>query len=896
MSTEQEQPEALRHIQAELGQALKGLGLADDGSGDRGQQAARPAPTQASPDPLPPGTEINRFCVLRRIGRGGQGDVYAAYDPQLDRRVALKVIRVTPGDDVQNTRLMREAQALARLDHPNVIRVHETGIHGAAAFLVMEFKTSHSLTHWLAEDRRRWRDILAKFLAAGRGLRAAHEKGIVHRDVKADNIFVDDHVGAVLGDFGLAFELDDDSFDRSSPTISESHPGSRRPSALLQPLTEKGQFPGTEGYIAPEAMSGRATTLSDQYSFCVALFHALFGVLARPDEQRFPPRPGDNPPLAVVKALHRGLAREPAARFPDMSALLAALDARPRRMALIAGAGLAVAVAVAGAVWAQSSDPCITDARAQAESIWNPKRRAILIRAFAGLALPFADQTGQSLLEWADGYKAQWIEARLSTCVAPSPAVETCLSRQLERFDRLLHTYEAPDPQIALHALDAAASLDVPPECSAPMPSSRTEIPDDLRRDLDQADLRIASGDYDNAHREVAELQRRVPDGPAHPRVLYLAGWLAGATAPDGRSDTLLRNAMHEAARIHDYDTFARAATYRLKSMVLDLGKPAEAIQIELRWIETLAAQWPPGTVADRHFRAEQAEAFGLHLTAEGDYAAAVEQHSLAFDLRDKLVGVRHPLTAKSHHNLADTLAHASDTYDAARDHYIAAMHIRAEQLGESHPETAKTLFALAQAECDYFASIAQRDPGILSDCVDDLEVALADYQSNPALDPRGLTRRFTTLANHAGAMGRHDLATAALDDASTLLKELPDVDPREHSDLFAVRGALEDSRGALAEAHAAYIASLDLLETKGHLDEAYVERLHNAAFIAIDMDLDEAAVDDVLARRTRIADASCPVRLAYANLLDKITINLALLRRAEELQKAASSARHGCI
>lgn len=859
MSCALDQPAAQRHIQAELDQALWDLGLADDASGDTGHG------NRATLDPLPPGTTIDRFSVLERIGRGGQGDVYAVYDPKLDRRVALKLIRPGHGPvlDVQNSRLMREAQALARFTHPNVIRVYEAGTHGTAAFLVMEYKTSRSLTRWLAEQRRSWPAIVEKFRAAGRGLQAAHEKGIVHRDIKADNIFVDDHEGAVLGDFGLAFESDDNApSDESNRTLSEP----RSPSVLLQPLTDTGQFPGTEGYIAPEALSGRATARSDQYSFCVALFHTLFGVLARPDEQRSPLRAGDSPPPSLVKALHRGLARDPAARFPDINSLLEALDARSNRRRFAVAALLTALLAGGGLAWAQTPSPCVVAARTTAESTWNPARRAAIASAFAAVNLPFAYQTGQSFLRFADDYSAQWVSARTEACAAPSAATETCLVHGLERFDRLLTTYAAPDDPLVLHALDATASLDAPSACRDPGTPIRGDIPDELRRELDQTDLRIASGDFAGAGRSVVALQRVPSDSPAHPRVLYLAGWLAGATTPDRRSDTLLADAMHAAARIRDYDTFARAATYRLKSVVLDLGEPAEAAALD-PWIESFAAQWTRGTVADRQFRAELAEARGIRLDREGDSAAAIEQHRDALAQRTKLVGRDHPLVAKSHHNFAVSLAYVGD-YDAARTNYLEALRIRREQLGDTHPQTLETTFGLAQAECEHFDALSGNDPAILSDCVEELKAALDEYRQNPLLDPRGRLRRATTLANHAIDAGRDDLAEAALAAADASIADLSDVDLRERSDLLLMRGKLETSRQS-------YTAALVLF--------------------TVGTARDDIAIASLLARSAVLIDAPCSARMDYANSLDNLAAILPPDPRPDDLQHAAATARRGC-
>jgi tRNA A-37 threonylcarbamoyl transferase component Bud32/tetratricopeptide (TPR) repeat protein len=891
MSTDHhERPGARGHLDAELAQMRRALGLAEDVSEGEPQPEDRRQVSRPPVHKLPPGTAIGRLVVLDHLGGGGQGDVYTVYDPQLDRRVALKLIRSNPEhrDDIQNTRLMREAQALARLEHPNVVRVHDAGTHGGSAFLVMELKRSQSLARWLVDGKRSWREILDKFLAAGRGLRAAHDKEIVHRDVKADNIFVDDHVGAVLGDFGLAYGNDDGAaLVDSTRTLSEP---SR--SLLATPLTQNGQHPGTEGYIAPEAMHGRATKKSDQYSFCVALFHALFCVLPQPDERRVPTRPGDNTPQALVRALQRGLARDPAARFPGMAELLDALDARPRRRitTVVAASALAASALVARIVTAQSEDPCVVATRALADQIWNADRRAALADAFLAVQLPFTYQTSESFLRLADAYHGRWIEARTAMCRAPDPAVDTCLSHQLDRFDRLLTMYATPDRTLVVGALDVAARLVDPSACRDPATNGWRDVPDDLRRELDRVELKIAGGDFASARADLAGLKLAVDHPVARARARYLAGWLAAASAPDRGSDSALEDAMHDAALARDPDTFTRAATYRLKSLVTDLGKPGEAERLE-RWIESIAVQWPDKSAAISRFRADFAEARAIRLDAQGDHAAAVEQNRKALDLRRELLGRDHPLVAKSHHNLAVSLAYAEQR-DAAREEYAQAVRIRSEQFGETHPQTLESTFGMAQNECEQLAQYAEHDPGVMTDCVRDLEAALRAYKAHETGDRRGIVRRSVTFANHALDSGCDDCAAHALKDAEDILADQRDVDPRERSDLLAVRGKLAFSRGALPDARAAFIDGLDLWGPDGRRDEPYFQHLANAATVAVAEGLVEEAVDLVTSRGA--LTASCSERRLGAGVLDGLADALAdrPSRHVDELRRAAASAR----
>lgn len=871
MSEDLDNPRIQPHLRVELGQALHALGL--DTSSEHS-----PDPPAVS-DALPPGTAIGRFTVLGRIGRGGQGEVYSVYDPELDRRVALKRIRDAHAGRTQHARLLREAQALARLGHPNVVRVHETGTFDGSPYLVMEYKTSQSLAVWLSADRRTWPEILARFTAAGRGLHAAHTADIVHRDVKADNIFIDDNVGAVLGDFGLAYGVDDDPSTEDSSELPESRP---RP-ALLEPVTETGQFPGTEGYMAPEAMAGRATRSSDQYSFCVALFHALFGLLARPDEQRWPPRPGDEPPNTLTRALHRGLARDPAARFPDIASLLTALAVRPRRPRILFGALSLAAVAGIGLAFLLTPDPCLAAAQADADAVWNQTRRAALVDAFAAVDLAYAPQTGRSFAEFADEYKGDWLAARTAACAAPSSRVTACLDHQRDRFDHLLAEYTAPTPSRLPHALDAATHLGPPERCRELPPNPPPDPPEAVRDALDRIDLKISGADYAAAAHEL----RALADVPDNPRKLWLAAWLAGETKPDSEADALLKTAVDAAARARDHDTFARAAVYRLKLLAYDLGELTEAAG-EARWTELFATNWTPESMLDRWFRAELAEAHALRLEAEGNYSAAVEQHRRALDRRIKLDGDDHPRVAKSHHNLALGLSYLGD-YDDSVTHMLAAHAIRRSQFGETHQRTLDSAFALAQNECEHFDLHAERDPGALEDCTAALAAALDDSRAYLEFDRTGVSGRAVNLAYYTLDGPCPECADPAIAMSRDMLASVVDADVRDRSDLLGVQAKRELVRHDNAAALALFAAAAALWEAEARHEGPYFKLLDGAFLVALTLPREHLAAF-LAARSAAVADADCSVRETLAQQLEALAASLEPPRRADDLDRAAAA------
>ncbi len=288
----------------------------------------------APPPPLPPIEQIGRFRVTAKLGEGGMGVVYAAHDSDLDRAVAIKLLRAAPSDpQPARARLLREARAMAKLSHPNVITIYDVGTEGDSIFIAMELVRGVNLRRWLSMRPRTWRAAVECFVDAGRGLAAAHRAGIIHRDFKPDNVLVGEDGRVRVLDFGLA-----------RPSGSEDEPTPRSPTSIsrmptTERLTQTGAVIGTPAYMAPEQWRGGSIEeRTDQFSFCVALWEALFG--ARPfagdaptalaarvmsGEIKNPPDLGDVPPW-LVRVLRRGLSPAPDDRYPTMDSLLDVLS------------------------------------------------------------------------------------------------------------------------------------------------------------------------------------------------------------------------------------------------------------------------------------------------------------------------------------------------------------------------------------------------------------------------------------------------------------------------------------------------------------------------------------------------------------------------------------------
>ena len=312
-----------------------------------------------APALLDTGARVGRYVVLSVVGRGGMGVVYAAYDPELDRKVALKLLRPGVGSSGRtldhHARLLREAQALARVSHPNVVVVHDVGSVDDEVFVAMEFVEGESLDRWRARGRS-WREVLDVFIKAGRGLAAAHAAGLVHRDFKPTNVLVGDDGRVRVLDFGLARPAARLPSEAEAPIgqvatgdLELSGDVSKLPTLASQrgdgSLTETGAMLGTPLYMAPELYDGKpADAASDQFAFCASLWEGLYGrrpfgaetLLGHVDAVRsgaIIDPPADSPvPSELHRILRRGLDPEPGRRFGGMHALLAELEAFVRQI------------------------------------------------------------------------------------------------------------------------------------------------------------------------------------------------------------------------------------------------------------------------------------------------------------------------------------------------------------------------------------------------------------------------------------------------------------------------------------------------------------------------------------------------------------------------------------
>jgi len=548
---------------------------------------ARPE-LHAPPRALQAGAAIDRYLIERRIGHGGMGVVYAARDPELGRRIAIKVLRAgSPAE-----RLRREAQALAKLSHPNVVAIHDVGEHDGQTFIAMALVDGVTLRTWL-ETPRRVAEIVEVLRASGRGIAAAHAAGMIHRDLKPDNIFIAHDGGVLVGDFGLA---------------REAHAGDA-------------EIAGTPAYMAPEQAQGAATAASDQFAFCVTAWEALYaerpfagttlttlqasiqaGTIRAPTDARVPAK--------IVRALRRGLETDPAERFPSMVELLAELAPPRRRWPWVVGALAAAGLATTAPLAFHATQVACDTSH--------------LLDAVRGA--PLAGAPGAAL----DGYATRWLAARHDVCTmrdelgpAVADARAACLEQRRAAFGVVRGSLASDtDADGALQAIDRLPSIDacthVAPEVATPARlASRATLAVRLA-DLETRYL-LARSPPQSELLAFADDAERAGDAAMMASALLLVGAeLQDAGDPTG-AESIIRRALLVAERARE-DHASIDARLDLARTLIRLQRLTETHNV-LDEAATVLARYG----VDRDLELDLVRARSELASAEGDHAKAIE-------------------------------------------------------------------------------------------------------------------------------------------------------------------------------------------------------------------------------------------------------------------------------
>jgi tetratricopeptide (TPR) repeat protein len=676
---------------------------------------------------LPRGANVGRYVILDHIGTGGMSVVYAAYDPQLDRKVAIKLLRASEGSEERQQRLLREAQAMARLSHPNVLAIHDVGTFGAGVFIATEFVDGPTLRQWQDVKGRSWRAVLAKYVEAGRGLASAHVAGLVHRDFKPQNVLIDAQGRARVLDFGLVRILSDMFGHDDAPGTDTAVPPSLHASGnLLQsPLTHMGAVMGTPAYMSPEQLNGDPVDArTDQFSFCVALYEALYG--ERPfcgetlEEVKRSVNAGllrelpahTRVPKRLRKILLRGLHRRPNRRYSSLDALLSALESpskqRGWRVAVM-GAAVALALVVLTidvTLSARRARRVCVGADDKVAGAWSSARRRAVADAFAKSGSPVAAEVLGRVEAGLDRYAHHWVAAYTDSCEATHVRGEQsaelldlrtqCLSTRLSELrattELLAHAdaklvSEAPKTVAALSRIEDCADVEAlkAPERLPRSPDAAQKIAR-IRDDVAAARVADVAGQFSVAVRDAerALLEARAAKAAQlEAEALYN---LASARyhAGEGRAgiDVMIDAAL--AATGARDDKLAAAAWGRLVHYGAEAGRFDEASQwARLALVEGARAGSPPTVMADVYDEIGNLRAY------QGRVDEAVALYRRAIDTA-RSIGNDGEM-AMATNNLAGTL---SESYGSSESLSLfrQAYEIWNRELGPAHPNTLMAL------------------------------------------------------------------------------------------------------------------------------------------------------------------------------------------------------------
>ncbi len=820
------------------------------------------------------------------------GLVCAAYDSELDRKVAIKLLRpqtATGKIALAQARLLREAQAMARLAHPNVVTIHEVGTHGDQVFIAMEFLYGVTLKRWLRRARRPWQEVLAVFSQAGRGLAAAHAAGLIHRDFKPDNVMVteDPRTGLLdrvrVFDFGVVQETREAALRSSTgvplgtpssdhlrmPTPEperrfEHRSGEDPPSEPLRRirsrslplqgeytpqdsqeatppgladsslmgdeiyatgLTAAGALVGTPLYMAPEQYDGSADARSDQFSFCAALYEALYrrrpfggDTAARLQRskragaiRRLPKR--HDVPSWLHRIVVRGLSSNPARRYPSMEALLADLgrDQQRRQPFTLVVLGVALGLMGLGAALAWSfarsgEDPCRSAATSLSQ-VWSPARREAIQAAFRGSGRPYAQSAWATIERRIDTYSEAWVDQRVLVCHAAGDPLQghalavrqLCLEQRREELVALLGLLERADGEVVDHAVQAVTQLQPVVGCDDPGAHfARAPRPTAEQRDeVDVLEQRLAelraleqTGKY-GAGVELADAVVRDARGLAHlplvAEALYWQGLLQSRVSATKPAELALREAAALAMESRHDPIFARAATELVRIIGVDQERHEEgAVWGELAGAALRRVGDTPGEITRRGYLGHLHEARGELGAAQAAYTDALERAYKNFP-------EEHPQVATALDDLAGTQL-AQGEYAAAQASYEKVLKIRQATQGPGHPRVAEALghlgrVAAAQGRQDQARAL--------------FEQALAICDKLQTCGPADRAEALVNLGRSEEALGHHADAQRRHEQALVLYEALYGRDHIKVATLLLALGVLAEHQGRFDEASA---------------------------------------------------------------------------------------------
>jgi tetratricopeptide (TPR) repeat protein/tRNA A-37 threonylcarbamoyl transferase component Bud32 len=859
---------------------------------------------------------LGRYLIIAEVGVGGMGRVYRAYDPELDREVALKLLRRVTED--ARSRLRREAQAMAQLAHPNVLPIYDVADDGRRMFIAMELVRGKSAREWLDAGPRSWSEVLEVFMPAGEGLAAAHEAGLVHRDFKPGNVLLGEDGRVRVMDFGLARGTSEPGDGSVAPRSSDSwhrepdesqsgivpHGAAARSlrgtdsheaysSSLTGDLTQLGTVVGTPAYMAPEQHLGHtADPRCDQYGFCVTLWEALHG--RRPFEAesiadwylaKTTATPKANPDRVVPRWLQavllRGLAPRPDDRHPSMPALLHALAqaTRRRRQRRRLGLGLAgVVLALGLAAALHDPERMCAGAEDKLVGVWDDGAASEVEEALLGSTVGYAADTWERVEPLLDDYAARWQAAHTDACEAthvrreqPEALMDArmrCLEDRRRDLRALVRTLRAADAEIVERSVSAVGALPAIEPCADPEYVRAQALPptdpaqaaeaEALDEELSRIKALVDAGQAKQVEEPAREALRRAQalgHAPLEARAHFRLGWIEDDLGRYESGAEHLEQAYFIAQR-EGLDTLQAETAVQLMHVVgdnLDLPEAAD------QW-----ARHAEAALERAHDPAVEASYLGnLGLLAldRADYEQAITLQERALALREQQLGPDHPQVAAVLNNLA-LVYDALSRFDQAKVLLERALAIRERALAPTHPEVASSLLNLANVHQTLADPERAREQ---------LLRALAIYESAYGRQHPMVAGTLVNLGNVQQDLGEAKRALASYHEALPILVQAHGADHHNAIGTLVNIGSVLRTLGETERAREHYERALALLEkTRG---AEFLHAVVQANMGSMELDADDlAAAEQRSLRGLELVEASTGTKhplgaLIFANL-----------------------------
>lgn len=785
-----------------------------------------------------PGDVVDRFSIVAEIGRGGMGRIYEAEDPNLQRRVALKLL-LGHGVDLHRQRLIREAQALGRLEHPNVITVHEVGSHEGLLFIAMELVKGGTLKDWLKENppgpQARQTEAIRLLAESGRGVLAAHAQGLIHRDIKPSNILIGMDGRPRVADFGIVRSL---RLARSGQehavlqgeergTLVDSNSGT---------LTRSGASVGTPAYMAPEQFGGGETgEAADLFSFCVTAWEVLFG--ERPHRGRTVHELLDSiqsgrpvmqdaglVPDGLTALLRKGLKYRPGERPRSLKIVVDELDvfartgkqsSTARRRWWVGGAIALTAAATTAGMSGALEDAACTASSERLQGIWDEERRVVVGKSLRETAVAYADDTANRVVENIQDYTDAWVDAHRTVCEATwvrGEQSETSLDARMRCLDRrrgelraLVGVLADADGEVVERGVSAVAALSSPGACVTADPVAASRLPEDSKERqavlgaqarTDDAQAQLRAGRYpvaEDVAREAMTLAAATNHGPTIARTLYVQGRVAEKLGEHAAAVDRYRDAALGAARIGDPALETRALVAYVSLAGVHMHDPDRARGIA---VGAKSALLRAGTPPD--LESQLAQALGASALASREIRESIGYLEQGWEAAKRAYPPGDLRFAEIQANLGNALSERGDLM-AAEELLRRALKLGESKLGPMHPRVAVLAQNLANV-------LLASKPAGLSEAIELTDRAMVINRASLGPEAKAVADLWAIKARLHKKAGQHERALAEYARAADIYRQVgADLDLGDILtnliNLHLANGAFEDAQRDALEA-----------------------------------------------------------------------------------------------